>query len=90
MADTGQTLPADAPAPAATSLSADFDCIAAPCGAGFAGIAGLLLDAGADVGASTADGWLPLHEAAFNGHLEIVQRLLEAKSQVRPPDCSIV
>jgi len=40
-----------------------------------------LLQAGADVDVSTNDGWIPLHEACFNGHPDIAQRLIETGSQ---------
>ena len=51
---------------------------------GFGGIVDALLDAGADVDVSTNDGWIPLHEACFNGHPDIAQRLIETGSQVSP------
>ena len=50
-------------------------------GAGFGGIVDGLLQAGADVDVSTNDGWIPLHEACFNGHPDIAQRLIETGSQ---------
>lgn len=69
-----------APPSAPAGVPCSAECASG--GAGFLGIAELLMRAGADVAVSTADSWIPLHEACFNGHLDIVQRLLEAKSQV--------
>ena len=39
-------------------------------------MARLLLDAGADPDARQASGWTPLHSAAHNGDLELVELLL--------------
>lgn len=39
-------------------------------------VARLLLDAGADPDARQASGWTPLHSAAHNGNLELVELLL--------------
>ena len=50
--------------------------------AGSVGILDRLLDAGADVDALTNDLWTPLHEAALNGHVAAVERLLSANAQV--------
>jgi ankyrin repeat protein len=42
----------------------------------------LLLDAQADVNVAAANGYAPLHEAAYHGHTEIVQLLLNAQAAV--------
>lgn len=41
-----------------------------------------LIAAGCGVDLTTNDGWTALHEAAANGHLPVVQILLDADSQV--------
>jgi uncharacterized protein len=41
-------------------------------------VAGLLIDAGADVDAKQRHGWTPLHSAAANGDGELVDRLIAA------------
>jgi len=41
-------------------------------------VAGLLVDAGADVNAKQSHGWTPLHSAAVNGDGELVDRLIAA------------
>ncbi len=41
-------------------------------------VAGLLIDAGAEVNAKQSHGWTPLHSAAANGDGELVERLIAA------------
>jgi len=41
-------------------------------------VAGLLIDAGAEVNAKQNHGWTPLHSAAANGDGELVDRLVAA------------
>lgn len=53
---------------------------------GHAGCVELLLEAGAQVDASTAGGATPLHRAAFAGHEHIVARLLRARASVAAQD----
>jgi ankyrin repeat protein len=38
-------------------------------------IAMMLLEKGADVAATTKNGWTAMHEASKNGHLEIAKKL---------------
>ena len=45
---------------------------------GHGAVAGLLIEAGADVNATQRHGWTPLHGAAQNGAAETVERLLAA------------
>ncbi len=49
---------------------------------GYQQIVEWLLGAGADVELATNDGWIPLHEACFNGHAEIARQLIALGSQV--------
>ena len=44
----------------------------------------LLLDHGADVNATQADDFTPLHEAAQNGMLDVTQWLLDRGAQINP------
>jgi uncharacterized protein len=79
-----------APAAAAELIAAgaDLNTVAAnpmriqPLHAAAAGrhgdIAGLLIDAGAEVNAKQSHGWTPLHSAAANGDGELVDRLIAA------------
>jgi ankyrin repeat protein len=39
-------------------------------------VVNLLINKGANIEASSVDGWRPLHTAASNGHLEIVKALI--------------
>ena len=50
------------------------------------GIARLLLEAGADVNAKQADGFVPLHGAAQNGQVEMIELLMEHGANVNTPD----
>ena len=43
----------------------------------------IILEAGANPDAATADGWAPLHTAAMAGHRDLVQRLLAAGAMPR-------
>ena len=43
-----------------------------------------LLEAGADVASKTVEGFTPLQLAAYNGHVDIAQRLIEVKPEMSP------
>jgi ankyrin repeat protein len=45
-----------------------------------------LMEAGAQVNSKDKDGWTPLHWAAWNGHLDIVQILLPNGADVNAKD----
>jgi len=53
---------------------------------GFADIAELLLDKGADVNAKGKDGFTPLHFAAAYGHADVAQLLIAGKADLRAKD----
>ena len=50
------------------------------------GIARRLLEAGADVNASQADGFVPLHSAAQNGQIDMIELLLAYGANVNTPN----
>jgi ankyrin repeat protein len=46
----------------------------------------LLLEHEADANAADSNGYTPLHEAAWRGHLDVVHLLLECKADVKATD----
>ncbi|XP_072900509.1 uncharacterized protein [Hemitrygon akajei] len=67
-----------------SALSVAALCV--PASRGYAGVVGLLLDWGAEVGQRDRDGLSPLLLAALEGHADVVELLLEAGADVEDAD----
>ncbi|XP_015219420.2 ankyrin repeat domain-containing protein 50 [Lepisosteus oculatus] len=65
-----------------TALSVAALCVPSAAGRGYGDVVSLLLDRGADPGHKDQDGMTPLLLAAYEGHEEVVELLLEAGADV--------